>query len=234
MPKYKKLATDRTEKGFVIATAVLTLFAWLTLSALAGDAGDAAKKSGDKKTSTATTELATATFGSGCFWCTESDFDKVQGVVETVSGYMGGTTEKPDYRSVSSGSTGHAEVLQVKFDPKKVTYDTLLNHYWRTTDVVDGGGQFCDRGSQYRPVIFTHSDEQLKSAKDGKTALDSSKRLDKPIVVEIKSAANLPFTPAEDYHQNYYKKKPLRYKYYRYACGRDARLKQLWGETVTH
>lgn len=176
--------------------------------------------------------LEIATFGSGCFWCTESDFDKVPGVVSTISGYMGGTTKNPTYKSVSSGTTGHAEVLQVTYDPEKVSYEQLLNHYWHTTDIVDGGGQFCDRGSQYRPVIFTHTPEQKRLAKEGKAAIDESKRFDKPVAVGIADAG--PFTPAEDYHQDYYKKHPYRYSYYRFGCGRDRRIKQLWGEVVTH
>lgn len=179
-------------------------------------------------------ETKVATFGSGCFWCTEYDFDKVPGVLETISGYMGGATDNPSYKSVSSGKTGHAEVLRVTYDPTKISYDKLLNYYWRTTDVVDGGGQFCDRGSQYRPVIFTHSPEQLEKAQRGKTALDKSKRFDRPIAVEIQPAEGVKFTPAETYHQDYHLKSPLRYKVYRRGCGRDARLVELWGATPTH
>lgn len=174
-----------------------------------------------------------ATFGSGCFWCTESDFDKLPGVLKTISGYMGGETENPTYQSVSSGRTGHAEVLQVTYDPKKVTYEQLLHHFWRTTDVVDGGGQFCDRGSQYRPIIFTHGSEQRKLAEAGKKSLEESGRFDRKIAVEIRDAET--FTAAEDYHQDYYQKNPLRYRSYRWGCGRDKRIEQLWGEVqVTH
>lgn len=177
--------------------------------------------------------LEIATFGSGCFWCTESDFDKVPGVVTTISGYMGGKTKNPTYQSVSSGSTGHAEVLQVGYDPKKVTYKELLKHFWHTTDILDGGGQFCDRGSQYRPVIFTHTPEQRRLAEEGKAKLDASKRFDQPVAVEIADAGE--FTPAEGYHQNYYKRNPYRYATYRFGCRRDARLKELWGnQAVTH
>lgn len=177
--------------------------------------------------------LEVATFASGCFWCTESDFDKVDGVKQTISGYMGGDTENPTYATVSTGDTGHAEALQVTYDPKVVSYDKLLDHYWRTTDVVDGGGQFCDRGSQYRPVIFVATPEQRKLAEASKAELEKSGRFDQPIAVEIADAG--PFTPAEDYHQNYYKTHALQYRYYRHACGRDARLKQLWGDAAaTH
>ena len=172
--------------------------------------------------------LETATFASGCFWCTESDFDKVDGVKETISGYMGGKTENPTYAQVSRGDTGHAEAVQLKFDPEVVSYDKLLDYYWRHVDLVDGGGQFCDRGSQYRPVIFVATPEQRKLAEASKEALETSGRFKEPIAVEI--ADTSPFTAAEDYHQNYYKTHPLQYAYYRHACGRDARLKQLWGD----
>ena len=171
--------------------------------------------------------LQVATFGSGCFWCTESDFDKVDGVTRTISGYMGGTTTNPTYETVSAGGTGHAEVLQLKFDPAKVSYKQLVDYYWRHTDVVDGGGQFCDRGDQYRPIIFVHTPEQRQVAEAGKSELEKSGRFDKPIAVEIKDASA--FTPAEDYHQDYYQKNPLKYRYYRWACGRDQRIKDLWG-----
>lgn len=172
--------------------------------------------------------LALATFGSGCFWCTEADFDKVEGVVSTVSGYMGGTTENPTYEAVSAGGTGHVEVVQVTYDLSKVSFETLLDYYWRHTDVLDGGGQFCDRGSQYRPVIFTHTPDQWRLAQDSKRALNDTGRFSsRPIAVEILNAST--FTAAEDYHQDYYRKNPLRYRYYRYTCGRDARIRQLWG-----
>lgn len=173
-----------------------------------------------------------ATFGSGCFWCTESDFDKVSGVVATTSGYMGGDSANATYEKVSRGGTGHYEVVQVTYDPSKVSYQALLDHYWRTTDVVDGGGQFCDRGSHYKPVIFTHTEEQARLAAAGKAALTAVKRFDRPIAVEIIAAK--PFTAAEDYHQDFYKKNPAHYQRYRTGCGRDARLKALWGADAGH
>lgn len=179
--------------------------------------------------------LEVATFSSGCFWCTESDFDKVPGVKETISGFMGGHTEHPTYAQVSMGNTGHAEAVQLRYDPGQVTYQKLLDYYWRHVDLLDGGGQFCDRGSQYRPVIFTHTPEQKKLAEDSKAALQGSNRFDAPIAVQIVAAG--PFTPAEDYHQNYYQTHPLKYRYYRYACGRDARLEKIWGveaDTAAH
>ncbi len=175
--------------------------------------------------------LAVATFASGCFWCTESDFDKVAGVVETTSGYMGGKTPNPTYHEVSRGGTGHAEVLQLKYDPGKVTYQQLLDHYWRNVDPLDGGGQFCDRGDQYRPAIFYHTDEQKRLAEDSKAALEKSGRYKQPIVVEITAASA--FTPAEDYHQDYYMRHPIQYFIYRSGCGRDARLEALWGKPKT-
>lgn len=175
-------------------------------------------------------KLEVATFGSGCFWCVEKNFDHVPGVVVTTSGYMGGKTKKPTYKQVSSGRTGHVEVLQVKYDPKQVSYKKLLDYFWKTTDVLDGGGQFCDRGSQYRPVIFVHNSKQRKLAEAGKAALDDSGRFSKPVAVEIVDASE--FTAAETYHQNYYKKNPWRYSHYRYGCGRDQRITALWGRNV--
>lgn len=172
-------------------------------------------------------DLAVATFASGCFWCTESDFDKVDGVKETISGFMGGKTKNPTYAQVSRGNTGHAEAVQLKYDPKVVSYDELLDYYWRHVDLLDGGGQFCDRGSQYRPVIFVATAEQRKLAEASKAKLEKSGRFDEPIAVEIAEAGE--FTAAEGYHQNYYQTHSLQYRYYRHACGRDARLKQLWG-----
>ncbi len=180
----------------------------------------------------ASTDLAVATFAAGCFWCVESDFDKVPGVVTTTSGYTGGHTKNPTYGEVGQGGTGHAESVEVKYDPKKVTYQQLLDYYWRHVDLVDGGGQFCDRGNQYRPAIFTHTDEQKKLAEDSKAALEKSGRFDKPIAVEIVPASA--FTPAEDYHQDYYKKHPTKYQFYRWSCGRDQRLAELWGSGESH
>jgi methionine-S-sulfoxide reductase len=173
-------------------------------------------------------KTAIATFGSGCFWCTESDFDKVPGVLETVSGYMGGHVKNPTYRQVSRGGTGHAEVVQITYDPAKVTYAELLDHFWRNVDPFDRTGQFCDRGSQYRPAIFTHSDKQAQIAKKSRRDLDTSGRFDKKIVVEITPASA--FTPAESYHQDFYKKNPAHYWRYRIGCRRDERLKAIWGK----
>ena len=206
--------------------AVLSLLAATVIASATlvwAQAPDAAKAPGGAPQAS----LEVATFAGGCFWCAESDFDKVPGVKETISGFMGGQTEHPTYEQVSMGGTGHAESVQLKFDPKVVSYQQLLDYYWRHVDLLDGGGQFCDRGNQYRPVIFAHTPEQKKLALDSKAALEASKRFDQPIAVQIVDAGT--FTPAEDYHQNYHETNTLKYRYYRYACGRDARLEKLWG-----
>lgn len=171
--------------------------------------------------------LQRAIFAGGCFWCTESDFDKVPGVISTTSGFVGGKTENPTYEQVSYGNTGHAEAVEVVYDPAKVSYETLVEYYWRTVDPLDKDGQFCDRGSQYRPEIFVTTPEQKKIAEASKAALVASKRFSKPIVVAVTDAGK--FTAAEDYHQDFYKKNPIRYYTYRVGCGRDARLEAVWG-----
>jgi peptide-methionine (S)-S-oxide reductase len=173
--------------------------------------------------------LATATFAGGCFWCMEPPFDHTPGVVSTVSGYTGGQKDNPTYEEVSEGGTGHAESVQVMYDPTRVSYQKLLDVYWHNVDPVDAGGQFCDRGNQYRTAIFYHDAEQKRLAEASKAALERSGRFKQPIVTQIVAASK--FYPAEEYHQNYYQKNPLRYKYYRYRCGRDERLKELWGES---
>ena len=175
---------------------------------------------------------AVATFAGGCFWCMEPPYDKLDGVLATTSGYTGGDTVDPTYEQVSAGGTGHAEVVQITYDPSKVSYDELLEVFWRNVDPLDAGGQFCDRGDQYRTGIFVHDDEQRRLAEASKQALEDSGRFDEPIVTEIEEAGT--FYPAEDYHQDYYEKNPLRYNFYRWNCGRDARLAQLWGEQATH
>jgi peptide-methionine (S)-S-oxide reductase len=168
---------------------------------------------------------AKATFAGGCFWCMEPPYDELDGVLSTISGYMGGKTKNPTYEEVSSGRTGHAEVVQITYDPKKIAYSKLLEVFWRNIDPLTSNAQFCDHGSQYRSGIFYHDEEQKRLAQESKTAL--SKRFKEPIVTEIVPAAT--FYPAEDYHQDYYVKNPLRYKIYRYGCGRDQRLKEVWG-----
>jgi peptide methionine sulfoxide reductase msrA/msrB len=172
--------------------------------------------------------LARATFAGGCFWCMEAPFDKVPGVVSTTSGYAGGRVKNPTYEQVSEGSTGHTEVLQVAYDPAKLSYERLLEVFWRNVDPTDRGGQFCDRGSQYRTGIFFEGEAQRRAAEESKRALDASGRLKKPIVTEI--VALEAFYPAEDYHQDFYKKSQVRYMTYRAGCGRDRRLEELWGK----
>jgi len=171
---------------------------------------------------------AKATFAGGCFWCVEADFDKVPGVLSTTSGYTGGSVANPTYEQVSSKRTGHAEAVEVVYDPSQVSYEKLVEHYWRTIDPTTKDAQFCDHGSPYRTAIFANDAAQLKAAKASLDALQKSKPFKDPIVTEIVLAG--PFYKAEDYHQDYYKKNPVRYQYYRAACGRDARLKQLWGD----
>ena len=171
-------------------------------------------------------KLAKATFAGGCFWCMEPPFDKLDGVVSTVSGYIGGHKKNPTYEQVSAGGTGHAEAVQVTYDPAKVTYQKLLDVFWRNVDPTVKDRQFCDHGNQYRSGIFAHDEAQKRLAEESKAALAKSK--DWKIVTEIVPATQ--FYPAEEYHQDYYKKNPLRYKLYRANCGRDNRLEQLWGK----
>lgn len=174
------------------------------------------------------TELETATFAGGCFWCVESDFDYIPGVVRTISGYTGGVTPNPTYKEVSSNRTGHREAVQIVYDPSLVSYEDLLIAFWHSVDPTDSGGQFCDRGSSYETAIFVNGEKQRRLAEASKAAVE--KRLDMAVVTPIEGAG--PFFPAEDYHQDYYKKNPLRYRYYRWACGRNQRVKELWGETA--
>ena len=170
-------------------------------------------------------ESRSAVFAGGCFWCMEPPYDKLDGVISTTSGYMGGTIENPTYRQVSSGQTGHTEVMEVVYDPEQVSYQELLDIFWRNIDPVDRLGQFCDRGSQYRSEIFVQTEEERQLAEASKAELQP--RFDRPIATEITDAST--FYPAEDYHQDYYQKNPVRYQIYRLSCGRDARLNALWG-----
>lgn len=172
--------------------------------------------------------LAKATFAGGCFWCMEPPFDKLEGVFETISGYTGGHKQNPTYEEVSMGTTGHAEAVQVVYDPDKISYEKLLEVFWRNIDPTTPDRQFCDVGHQYRTAIFYHDEEQKRLALASKAALEENKPFKEPIVTEIVPASE--FYPAEDYHQDYYQKNPLRYKFYRYSCGRDQRLEGLWGK----
>jgi len=174
---------------------------------------------------------AIATFAGGCFWCMEGPFDTLEGVVSTTSGYTGGNTDNPTYPEVSSGATGHAEAVQVVYDPDKISYEQLLTTFWHNIDPTVKSRQFCDVGSQYRSAIFYHDETQRKLAEESKAALEQAV-FGKPLATEIVAAGT--FYPAEDYHQDYYMKNPLRYKYYRYSCGRDQRLEQIWGKAAGH
>lgn len=174
-------------------------------------------------------DSAVAVFAGGCFWCTEADFDKLPGVLATTSGYIGGSIENPTYEEVSSGRSGHIEAVQVRFDPRQTSYAKLLEAFWPTIDPVNGNGQFCDNGPQYRSAIFYLDAEQQRLAEASKTALAASGRLQQPIATVILAATT--FYAAEDYHQDYHTKNPLRYSYYRHGCGRDQRLQALWGKS---
>lgn len=176
--------------------------------------------------------FAKATFAGGCFWCMEPPFDKLKGVISTTSGYMGGHIDKPSYQQVSRGNSGHTEVVQVIYDPAIINYQQLLNTYWKNIDPTDAQGQFCDKGSQYRSEIFYHNANQQALARQSKATLLTDKPFKGDIVTPISAATT--FYAAEDYHQNYYQKNPIRYKYYRYSCGRDKRLQQLWGDQASH
>lgn len=204
--------------------AVFTL-AWLSAIALPSTQLQA-------QTNVNPTATAKAVFAGGCFWCVEADFDKLPGVISTTSGYTGGKTANPTYQQVSGHTTGHAEAVQIVYDPAKVSYARLVEYFWRTIDPTVKDRQFCDHGTPYRTAIFAQDAEQLKIAQDSRAALEKTKPFKEPIVTEIAPAST--FYPAEEYHQDYYKKNPLRYKYYRTGCGRDARLKQLWGNQAAH
>jgi peptide-methionine (S)-S-oxide reductase len=189
---------------------------WLAL--VAGAAGQG--------TSPAPPTTATAIFAGGCFWCVEADFDKVAGVISTTSGYIGGRTANPSYESVSRGGTGHAEAVEIVYDPAKVSYEKLVDVFWHNIDPLVKDRQFCDHGDQYRSAIFYRGDDQRRVAEASKVAVQA--RFKQPVQTEIVAAG--PFYKAEDYHQDYYLKNPVRYKFYRYNCGRDARLEELWGK----
>jgi peptide-methionine (S)-S-oxide reductase len=178
------------------------------------------------------TNLEKATFAGGCFWCMEHPFDEIPGVVSVTPGYTGGQKKNPTYEEVSAGGTGHAESVQIVYDPAKVTYEKLLDVFWHNIDPVAKDRQFCDTGHQYRSAIFYHNEEQHRLALQSKALLEKNKTFKEPIATEIVQATE--FYPAEEYHQHYYKKNPIRYKYYRTTCGRDKRLKEVWGSAAGH
>lgn len=207
-------------KAFPLLAGILAATLFSTAAAVAQSSQPAGDKTGDK--------LAAATFAGGCFWCMEPPYDVIDGVVSTTSGFMGGSTPNPTYQQVTAGGTGHIEVVHVVYDPTKVTYERLLDVYWRNVDPYDAGGQFCDRGESYTTAIFAHTSEQKQLAEASKAKLAVAGPLKQAIVTVVRDAG--PFTPAEDYHQDYYVKNPLRYKFYRYSCGRDQRLEEIWGK----
>lgn len=172
-------------------------------------------------------KLEQATFAGGCFWCMEGPFEQLEGVVSVTAGYTGGTTPNPTYEAVSAGTTGHAEAVQIVYEPAKVSYETLLEVFWRNIDPTQADGQFADHGRQYRTAVFYHTQEQKRLAEASKAQLAASGKFDQPLVTEIAPASS--FYPAEDYHQDYYKKNPLRYQLYRTGSGREGYLKKTWG-----
>ena len=195
---------------------VLSISLMVLLAAATGSAGHAA-------------EQAKAVFAGGCFWCMEEAFEKVEGVVSVTSGYMGGKKTNPTYEEVSAGGTGHAESVEVVYDPAKVSYQKLLDHFWKNVDPLIPNAQFCDHGTQYRSAIFYGSEQEKRLAEVSKQAIEQAKRFREPIATEIVMASR--FYPAEDYHQDFYKKNPIRYKFYKHNCGRAQRLEQLWGKS---
>jgi len=216
------MPTPRHRTGtFVLAIAIAiasTSTAWAATRAAAQSPAP----------SPAAAKTGKATFAGGCFWCVEPPFDKLDGVLSTTSGYTGGTKKNPTYEEVSAGGTGHTEAVEVVYDPSRVSYEKLLDVFWRNIDPLTPNAQFCDRGSQYRSAIFFHDEEQQRLAEKSKKDLEESGRFAQPIVTQVVAAAE--FWPAEEYHQDYYEKNPVRYRYYRYGCGRDQRLEQLWGK----
>jgi peptide-methionine (S)-S-oxide reductase len=199
---------------------------WLVFSLVFGLVGQATAAPAMAKP-----DYETATFAGGCFWCMEPPFEKLDGVISTTAGYTGGHKKNPTYEEVSHGGTGHAEAVQIVFDPRKISYSRLLDVFWHNVDPTNAHGQFCDNGDQYRSEIFYHNEEQRQLAVESLQSLEKKKPFADPIVTRIAPATT--FYPAEEYHQDYYKKNPLRYKFYRYTCGRDQRLEQLWGN-ISH
>jgi len=206
------------------ALALATGYVWLS-GGFVGITSMHAQQGGTAVQAPLKPGLAVATFASGCFWCTESDFDKVKGVVSTTSGYTGGKVPNPTYRQVTTGQTGHAEAVQVVFDPAVVTYEALLDDYWHNVDPFTANRQFCDVGNQYRPEIFFHNEAQRAAAEASKARVQKMFPR-QPIVVAITAAG--PFYQAEEYHQDYYKKNSAQYRFYRFGCGRDRRLEEIW------
>jgi peptide-methionine (S)-S-oxide reductase len=221
---------------FAMRKLATGLIAGLSIAgAIAGAAvlaQDPAKDAAKGAPETMESEQAFAIFAGGCFWCMEPPYDELDGVISTTSGYIGGSTPNPTYEQVSGGGTGHAEVVRVVYDPAKIGYQQLLDVFWVNVDPTQADGQFCDHGDQYRTAIFYADDEQKRIAEQSLAELEKTKPFEGEIVTEIAPATV--FYPAEDYHQDYYQKNPLRYKYYYWACGRNQRLVELWGDMAPH
>ena len=224
----------RRHDGFALVAglAVAAIVTVLVTGALAGAGPRPAENSAPAKSAPGNLDRARAIFAGGCFWCMEPAFDRVDGVLSTTSGYVGGHKDDPTYAEVSAGTTGHAESVEVVFDPARVTYEKLLDVSWHNVDPLAAGRQFCDVGEQYRSAIFYLDEAQQRAAEASRAALEKSGRLHGRIATEILPAGR--FWPAEDYHQDYYRKNPVRYHYYRWGCGRDARLREVWGDAAPH
>ena len=201
---------------FSSSLIMVCILLWFNSSVEAGETPD-----------TQVGETEVVTFAGGCFWCVEADFDHLDGVLKTISGYSGGTLVEPTYKQVAAGNTGHLESVQIFYNPETLTFQDLLDTFWHSIDPTDTDGQFCDRGSPYRTAIFTHTQKQHTLAAKSRERLNKSRVFQQPIATVIKPLTN--FYPAEEYHQNFHSKNPVRYKYYRFRCGRDSRLKELWG-----
>jgi peptide-methionine (S)-S-oxide reductase len=214
--RLRQAREDRMRRQTTVIAGAITLSAVLSFALLASAAGQGSEPQ----------RTAIATLAGGCFWCVEADFDKVDGVISTTSGYIGGRNVNPTYEQVSRGGTGHAEAVEIVYDPAKVSYQKLLDVFWHNIDPLAKDRQFCDHGDQYRSAIFYHGEEQRALAEASKAAVE--KRFKQPIQTAIVAAG--PFYKAEEYHQDYYLKNPVRYKFYRFNCGRDARLEELWGK----
>ena len=213
------IVTTKAFREFLLLTALTVL---LPATALRANAANAKPASGH----------ALATFAGGCFWCMQPPFEHLDGVLATTVGFTGGHTHNPTYEEVSNGGTGHAESIQIEYDPAKISYNQLLDVFWHNVDPLTPNAQFCDHGDQYRTAIFYHDETQRRLAAESKQRLEQSKRFDRPIVTQIVAATE--FTPAEEHHQMYHEKNPVRYKYYRWNCGRDQRLKEVWGDAAPH
>jgi len=231
-PAYGEIAMDHKSASPVRRRGMAVALGLLLATAVGGIAiaESAAQNPAPAEATPAGKQTESVILAGGCFWCVESDFDKVPGVLETVSGYAGGHTPNPTYRMVSSGGTGHREVVRVTYDPAQVGLPQLMSYFWRTIDPLDAGGQFCDRGESYTTAIFATTADQAKQAEQSKAQIE--KILGKPVATPVIRIDPAQFTAAEDYHQNYHTKSSIKYTYYRYSCGRDARLGDLWGDAA--